>query len=91
MQLYNSDCLEVLKKIPDKSVDLVLTDPPYNIGKAEWDKIDHYIHWCMEWILECERVLTDTGSLYFWHNDLPQVARLMQEIGRNTKLQFRQM
>lgn len=31
MQLYQGDCLEVLKRIPDHSIDLVLTDPPYNI------------------------------------------------------------
>lgn len=31
MELYNGDCLEVLKSIPDDSVNLVLTDPPYNI------------------------------------------------------------
>ena len=29
IQLYQGDCLEVMKNIPDKSVDLVLTDPPY--------------------------------------------------------------
>jgi len=32
MKLYCGNCLEVMKKIPDKSVDLVLTDPPYGIG-----------------------------------------------------------
>ena len=31
MQLYNGDCLEVMKDIPDKSIDLILTDPPYGI------------------------------------------------------------
>jgi site-specific DNA-methyltransferase (adenine-specific) len=29
MQLFNDDCLKVLPKIPDKSIDLILTDPPY--------------------------------------------------------------
>ena len=33
IQLYQGDCLEVMKNIPDKSVDLVLTDPPYNIAR----------------------------------------------------------
>ena len=31
IQLFNGDCNEILKQIPDKSVDLVLTDPPYNL------------------------------------------------------------
>jgi len=39
MKLILGDCLEEMKKMPDKSVDLVLTDPPYGINKAEWDKV----------------------------------------------------
>ncbi len=31
--LYNADCFDYMKQIPDKSVDLILTDPPYNIAK----------------------------------------------------------
>ena len=42
IDLRLGDCLEVMKTIPDNSVDLVLTDPPYGIGIAEWDKIDYY-------------------------------------------------
>ena len=30
MKLFNGDCLEVMKSIPDKSIDLIVTDPPYN-------------------------------------------------------------
>ena len=37
VKLYLGDCLEVMKSIPDKSVDAVITDPPYGIGKEEWD------------------------------------------------------
>ena len=32
-KIYNEDCLEGMKRIPDKSVDLILTDPPYNIAR----------------------------------------------------------
>lgn len=32
------DCLERMKEIPDKSVDMALTDPPYGINIASWDK-----------------------------------------------------
>ena len=31
MTLYNADCLDIMRKMPDKSVDLVITDPPYGI------------------------------------------------------------
>lgn len=34
MQLYNGDCLEVMKSIPDKSIDLILCDLPYGITKC---------------------------------------------------------
>ena len=53
--LYLGDCLEVMKSIPDKSVDAVITDPPYGIGIAKWDKIDYY-----EFLFtESQRVLRD--------------------------------
>lgn len=90
IKLMQGDCLELLKTVPDKSIDLVLVDPPYNIGKAAWDKIDNYISWSMKWIKECERVLTDTGSFYFWHNNMQQIAALMESIKRDTGFQFRQ-
>ena len=35
--LYNGDCLKLLKKLPSESVDLVVTSPPYCIGKAYED------------------------------------------------------
>lgn len=39
MQLFNGDCLEMMKDIPDKSVDLILTDLPYEITSNLWDKL----------------------------------------------------
>ena len=88
------DCLEVLQDIPDNSVDLVLTDPPYNIGKSkEWDKWKKkadYIDWCGEWLTECQRVLKDNGSFYFFHNDFLQIVDLQKWISENTKFVFKQ-
>ena len=39
IDLKCGDCLEVMKDIPDKSVDLVLTDPPYGTTACKWDSI----------------------------------------------------
>src|ERR1700747_31497 len=38
-KLFNGDCLEIMKQIPDKSIDLVLTDPPYGTTACKWDTI----------------------------------------------------
>jgi len=57
------DCLNVLKKIPDKSIQLIICDPPYNIMVADWDKHKDYIEWASRWLKEAERVLTDNGNL----------------------------
>lgn len=46
VKLYNSDCIEVMKEISDKSVDMVLCDLPYGCTAQEWDKIiDFDILW----------------------------------------------
>jgi site-specific DNA-methyltransferase (adenine-specific) len=79
--------------LPDKSVDLVVTDPPYNISKAEWDKWkrkEDYISWMGEVLKECERLLKDNGSLYFFHNDMMQIKDLMRWIEDNTQFVFKQ-
>lgn len=91
INLLYGDALKLIKAIPDKSVHLVLTDPPYNIGKAEWDRIDNYVDWCISWLKECERVLVDTGSLYLWHNDMRQIPALMEAVTHRTSFQFRQL
>lgn len=39
IQLYNGDCLELMKNIPDGSVDLALTDPPYGTTACKWDSV----------------------------------------------------
>jgi DNA modification methylase len=80
-----------MQGIPDKSVDLVLTDPPYNISKAEWDKWkrkEDYIEWMGQIFKECERLLKDNGSFYFFHNDMMQMVDLMKWIKDNTKFVF---
>ncbi len=39
IQLYNGDCLEIMKSIPDNSVDMILTDPPYGTTACKWDSV----------------------------------------------------
>ena len=39
IDLYNGDCLEVMKSIPDGSVDMILADPPYGTTACKWDSV----------------------------------------------------
>ena len=84
------DCMDVMKDIPDKYFNLIIADPPYNIGKAKWDKIDNYIEWCGKWILKCQRVLKNNGSFYLFHNDMMQLKDIMAWIEKNTNFIFKQ-
>jgi DNA modification methylase len=56
------DCLETLRKIPDRSIQLVICDPPYNINVAPWDDVEHYVDWAGKWLAEVERVLSPSGN-----------------------------
>ncbi|HEX8195618.1 MAG TPA: site-specific DNA-methyltransferase [Pyrinomonadaceae bacterium] len=61
--VVTSDCHEVLRELPDNSIQLIICDPPYNILLAEWDKHHNYLEWATEWLKEAERVLLPTGNI----------------------------
>lgn len=63
--LYEGDCMDLLRSIPDGSVQLLVTSPPYNVGK-KYEKrlsLETYLKEQAEVIAECVRVLASTGSL----------------------------
>jgi len=63
--IYTGSCMDFLPTIPDASVQLVVTSPPYNIGK-EYEKkisIEKYIEQQEEIITQCVRVLKPQGSI----------------------------
>ena len=85
----NKDCLKYLKTIPDNSIDLVLTDPPYFIGfdggkgwDKQWKTDREYIQWCIKWTKECVRVLKDERMLVVW-GTLKTEAFLLYKIALN--------
>ena len=57
------DCRDLLSRLPDNSVQLIVCDPPYNIMLADWDQHDDYIGWASGWLQEAERVLRPSGSI----------------------------
>lgn len=63
--LYLGDCIEFLQTIPDDSVQLVVTSPPYNIGKEYEEKLDVEVYKEQQRLVieECIRVLNPSGSI----------------------------
>ncbi|OGY09363.1 MAG: restriction endonuclease [Candidatus Blackburnbacteria bacterium RIFCSPHIGHO2_02_FULL_39_13] len=71
-KIIKGDCLELLKKIPDNSIDMTFADPPFNLkkkynGYKDSLEFKEYIEWCDEWIGEMVRITKPTGSI-FVHN-----------------------
>jgi DNA modification methylase len=93
-RIYQRDCIEGMKMIPDDSVNLIVIDPPYNIGKDKrWDKYDkdEYLAFMSEVFAECERVLKSNGSFYWFHNDMAQIRQLMDVVDNETAFIFKQL
>jgi site-specific DNA-methyltransferase (adenine-specific) len=66
-EIWVGDAVAWLRLLPAGCADLVFADPPYNIGKAEWDTFESqqaYVEWSLQWIEQAARVLKPTGTLY---------------------------
>jgi site-specific DNA-methyltransferase (adenine-specific) len=67
-KIINGDCIEVMKTLPEGSVDLVVTSPPYNCG-IKYDMhidnlpMDQYWGWTKEWLTETYRLIKDDGRV----------------------------
>lgn len=69
--IYNEDCISGMKKLQSEIADIIICDPPYNIGKdfgnnSDKQDMDIYLLWCDEWIQECLRILKPQGTLYIY-------------------------
>lgn len=74
------NCLEVMGQMPDGCCDLIFADPPYNKGKADWDR-GHDWH---GWVAEAIRILKLNGALWVIHDDpevLIDISRFIVGIG----------
>jgi site-specific DNA-methyltransferase (adenine-specific) len=88
--IYNEDCLETMKRMPDNFIDLIVTDPPYNIKKDYWDNIENYEEWMKSVFVEIQRVLKDNGSFYWFHSEMVFIAEMMLWLEYKTNFVFRQ-
>lgn len=73
-KIYLEDCIDGMKKLPNDSADIIIIDPPYNIGKDfgnDSDKQKHtdYIEWVKLWLIEAQRVLKPTGTMFIYGFD----------------------
>ncbi|KAJ1631356.1 S-adenosyl-L-methionine-dependent methyltransferase [Pavlovales sp. CCMP2436] len=67
-QLVFGDCVLGMRALPDSSIDLLIADPPYDIGvqKSAWDTVPHYLEWSRTWLAEARRVLKPAGQLFIY-------------------------
>lgn len=74
-KIYHDDWMN--NGLPDKSVQLIIADPPYFEVKGEfdfvWDSFEHYLQDVEKWAIECKRILADNGTL-FWYGHAKKIA-----------------
>lgn len=72
-ELYQDDCIKVMRQMEDNSIQLIFADPPFNLDKKYESNIDdyvseeEYIRWTEEWLLECIRILEPGGSIFIYN------------------------
>jgi DNA modification methylase len=74
-KIYHDDWMN--NQLPDKSVQLIIADPPYYKVKGDfdfvWKTFEYYLQDVERWAIECKRVLADNGTLY-WYGDAKNIA-----------------
>lgn len=69
LKLICGDAAEEMRKLPANSIDLIVTDPPYNLSKDYGNNLDNlefedYLNFSRHWLSEAYRVLKGTGTIY---------------------------
>lgn len=69
--IYEMDCIEGMSFLSDDSAQIIIIDPPYNIGKnfgnnKDKKEFNDYINWCKLWIDECSRILKKDGTMFVY-------------------------
>ena len=89
-QIICGDCLQIMPGLASESAQIVIADPPYNIGKdfgndSDKQTMPQYLEWCDRWIAECLRILKPDGTMFiygFSENLALILSRVPQEINR---------
>lgn len=93
--IYNEDCLETMKRMPDGFVDLVLTDPPYGMDYQSSRRTDRFakiendktLEWLEPFLIEAYRVMKGDSHIYLFCNDfaVSDFRNLSEKVGFNPK------
>ena len=76
IDLHNGDCLELMKDIPDKSIDMILCDLPYGTTACKWDEIIPFEPLWEQY----ERIITDNGAIALFSSQPFTSALVMSNI-----------
>ena len=92
LEIINGDAILEMKKITSNSVDLIVADPPYNLGKdygndSDSKDFENYIEFTKEWTTEAKRILKPTGTMYVFMG-FRFISYLYQILERDQKLNF---
>lgn len=92
IDIIQGDCIEKLKLIQSNSVDLIVADPPYNLGKdygngSDRQEFDDYMQFSKDWLSECHRVLRDDGTIYVFVG-FRFISYLYQIMEKDLKMNF---
>jgi len=80
IKLHKGDCLEIMKKIPNESIDAIITDPPYGTTACKWDSvIDFDLMWT-----QLNRIIKDNGAIVLFGSE-PFSSALRMSNNKNYK------
>lgn len=70
-KIIHGDAIEEFKKLPNECCDIVIADPPYNIGKdfgnnKDKRELKDYVQWSLDWINECKRLMKPNATMFIY-------------------------
>jgi site-specific DNA-methyltransferase (adenine-specific) len=85
VRLIHGDCIQEMQKLPEESVDVVVTSPPYNLGIRYGTFDDNapreeYLGWTLQWCEQLKRVLKPNGSFFLNIGSSPSNPMLPHEV-----------
>ena len=87
--IHHCDAVLLLRTLPERSVDLIIADPPYSLAKDRefgeggfFESRDEWFSWCKIWLLESKRILRPNGNLFVYsiHHNACFLQTFMYEI-----------